>query len=104
MRLIRASLLCRPLQGNISINFVCAKTRVAPVKPISIPRLELQAAWLLAQLIRHVAGILKIKSRNILAFSDSKVVLSWIAKPPSNWTIFVRNRVARIIEIVPFEN
>lgn len=36
-------------------------------------------------------------------FTDSKVVLSWLAKPPSTWTIFVCNRVDKISEVLPFE-
>lgn len=89
--------------GNISVNLCYAKTRVAPIKSVSIPRLELQAAWLLAQLMCRTSRVLKVNPCNLYTFSDSKVVLAWLAKPPSTWTIFVRNRVAKIVELVPFE-
>lgn len=88
--------------GNISVKFCCAKTRVAPIKSVSIRRLELQAAWLLANLISRISRVLKVQPCNISVFSDSKVVLAWLAKPPSTWTIFVRNRVAKITELVSF--
>lgn len=87
--------------GNISVNFVCAKTRVAPLKTVSIPRLELQAAWLLTQLISRVSKVLNVSLANVRVFSDSKVTLAWLAKPPSTWSLFVRNRVAKIVESLP---
>ncbi len=85
-----------------SVRFVCAKTRVSPLKAVTIPKLELCAAVLLAELAHRVHKILKIKLSNVFAFSDSKVVISWLAKPPEMWKTHVENRVRRIINLVPF--
>ena len=53
------------------IALVSSKTRVAPIKPLSMPQLELNGAVLVAQLISTVHSALKIKVDKILCYSDS---------------------------------
>ncbi|XP_031333915.1 uncharacterized protein LOC116163923 [Photinus pyralis] len=88
--------------NNVTTNLICAKTRVAPLKKISIPRLELCSAVLLADLMSSVrksfAGSVPISS--IFAWSDSTVALTWIRSSPHKWTTFVSNRVSYIQEKV----
>lgn len=88
--------------GACSVHFCCAKTKVAPLRKLSIPRIELQAAVLLADLIKSVVLALEPFHRidNIFAWSDSTVALSWIKSCPSKWKTFVANRVSHIQEIV----
>ncbi|XP_011858940.1 PREDICTED: uncharacterized protein LOC105556458 [Vollenhovia emeryi] len=88
--------------GNISTNLVCSKTRVAPLKRLTIPRLELTAALMLARLIYHVQKALEMPDIPIFLWTDSSVTLSWISSHPSRWKDFIRNRVAAIQEITPF--
>ena len=80
-----------------------AKTRVAPLKRLTIPRLELMAAHTLAKLASYVISCLKrtIEINNVYLWSDSKVALSWIAKPSTQWKIFIRNRVQDIHDSGP---
>lgn len=84
-------------EGKINVSLFTAKTRVAPVKQVSIPRLELCGAVLLTKLLTEVATILNIKKQNLHAWTDSTVVLSWLNKHPSKWSVFVANRVAEIL-------
>ena len=82
----------------IKVSYLMAKTRVAPVKPVSIPRLELMAAHSLAKLVRYVLDALKTQRTidKVYLWSDSKIVLGWISKPSSSWKTFVKNRVQDI--------
>lgn len=81
---------------TVSCNLVTAKTKVAPVRITTIPRLELCGAILLSQLVSRCVQALSIDKIRIVAWCDSKIVLAWIATHPSKWTPFVANRVSDI--------
>ena len=91
-------------EGNIKVTLLVAKTRVAPLKCLSVPRLELCAALLGATLVEAVKEALldpRFPELNFLAWSDSRIVLSWLALPPEKWKTFVRNRFSKIQDIIP---
>lgn len=84
--------------GEAMVRLICAKTRVAPVKQISIPKLELCGAVLTAKLLHRISSNLKLSYSKVCLWTDSTVVLSWLTKPPIQWKPFVSNRVTTILE------
>ena len=87
--------------GCVHISLVIAKTRVAPIKRLTIPRLELCGAHLLSQLLRHCQVVLNLPSEDIFAWTDSTIVLNWLVGNPRRFKTFVGNRVSSIIDSVP---
>ena len=85
--------------------FLCAKTRIAPLKKTTIPRLELLSALLLSRLISSVSHALKpeINLDKVICHTDSQVALCWIQGQNREWRQFVQNRVMEIRTLVPFD-
>lgn len=79
-----------------AIKWVTAKAKVCPVEPVSIPRLELMAAVLGAQMTEKVRDSLAINGVLIRMWTDSMTVLWWIVGRERNLKLFVANRVMEI--------
>ena len=77
----------------ISTNLVLAKSKVAPLKTLTVPKLELCAAVLVSKLLTTVAKELNIPIEHIYAWSNSTITLSWIKTQPVRLKTFVANRV-----------
>lgn len=82
--------------GKLTVQLLCSKSRVAPIKTVTIPRLELCGAVLLAKLMRKVMTALKVSCNSVHYYSDSTIVLSWLQKSPSELKTFVATRVSTI--------
>ncbi|XP_055326358.1 uncharacterized protein LOC129580173, partial [Sitodiplosis mosellana] len=90
--------------GSIKCNLIASKTKVTPIRPLlTIPRLELCGAWLLAQLYEKTVTALSIEQYTTHAWTDSMITLSWLAAHPSKWSVIVANRVSQIHDILPFD-
>ena len=93
-------------RSHAKVFFWTSKTRVAPLKKISIPRLELLACLLLSKLIFNVDEALcgRLKIDRVICWSDSTVSFCWIRGKEKTWKAWVENRVIRIRKVVPRES
>lgn len=82
--------------GQISTSLVASKTKVSPVKPITIPRLELCGAQLLVNLLVSTKKALQLENVEYYLATDSTIVLAWLRKSPSELKTYVCNRVSFI--------
>lgn len=73
-----------------------AKHRVAPVKPVTTPRLELCAAALLGELTQTIKRAYGFDFVRTNCWTDSSIVLNWMVKDPTALKMFVHNRIQSI--------
>ncbi|XP_054708164.1 uncharacterized protein LOC129217958 [Uloborus diversus] len=82
-------------KSEVKITLMRAKARVAPLKKLSIPRLELMSCCIGARLAFAVSNALNLPDSKVTFWSDSTVALWWI-KEGGDWSVFVSNRVKEI--------
>ena len=83
---------------TVSCEFVIAKSRVAPVRQLTIPRLELQGALVAVRIVKAVQESLKTPINYVHYWTDSATVLQWINSKTCRFQAFVSNRINEILE------
>lgn len=86
------------LNGKVECNLLVTKSRIAPVKTVSIPRLELSAAELLSRLVREVLHSNEWQQIPYFLWTDSSIAYYWIKKEPCTLKTYAANRVSSIHE------
>lgn len=84
--------------GDIHISLIASKAKVAPLKIVSIPRLELQAAVPGNRLVQTAIEEHDFKPVRRYYWTDSRTVLAWIRNGPRVYKPFVAHRIAELAE------
>ena len=82
--------------GRVHCSFVMGKARVTPLKPVTIPRLELTAALLSVRISASLREELEYDHITEVFYTDSQVVLGYIKNDARRFHVFVANRVQQI--------
>ncbi len=85
-------------QGDVHCTFVSSKSRVAPLKQQSIPRLELTAATVAVRVHNMIIRELEIPIDDVFFWTDSQTVIKYICNETIRFRTFVANRLAVIRE------
>lgn len=87
--------------GSLTVKFVMGKCRVAPLKGLSVPRMELQAALLGSRLARSIkeAHRDQFQIDKTVFWTDSRTVLCWVRSTTGRFAQFVSTRGGEIMEI-----
>ena len=86
-------------QNEVHCTLLCGKSRVAPLKQITIPRAELQAAVLSAQMAYKLKAELRLELTKEVFWTDSKIVLGYIHNDARRFHVYVANRVQKIRDL-----
>ncbi|XP_065092160.1 uncharacterized protein LOC135713002 [Ochlerotatus camptorhynchus] len=87
---------CENALGVVKIRLLASKSKVAPLKRLTIARLELCACVLAAHLYHRIKESINVHVSASYFWSDSSVCIYWLRAPPSSWKTFVANRVSEI--------
>lgn len=90
--------------SQITCSFIFYKSRVVPLKAVSIPRLELCGALLLAELTSKVIASLPVPVEPTFYWTDSTIVLGWLRQCSRDFATFVPNLIGEIQRLTIIHN
>ena len=83
-------------EGHVSCSFLHGKARVAPLKTVTIPRLELTAAVMAVRIKKRVEKAMVLDTTSTFLWSDSMTVINYIRNKKTRFHTFVANRLKTI--------
>lgn len=83
--------------GKVTVSLAMAKSRIAPSKVKTIPRLELQAAVLSTEVSSYLNREMNVIKKTCY-FTDSQIVLAYLQNQSRRFHVYVANRVSKIQE------
>ncbi|XP_054724195.1 uncharacterized protein LOC129234242 [Uloborus diversus] len=86
-------------KGEVSTSFIMSKVRVAPLKKLTLPRLELLGVLVAAKLCKYLSGLFNNLSDRVILWRDSEICLCWIRGSFREWKQFVANRICLIQDL-----
>ena len=84
--------------GKVEVSLIMGKSRVSPLKPTTVPRLELTAATVSVKISAMLEEELKKLNLKAYYWVDNKIVLGYIMNDKRRYRIFVANRVKLVEE------
>ena len=87
---------CKYHNGAVTSRLIAAKSKVAPLTPMTVPRLELMGAILGLRLTQSLLTVLELPIQSVTFYSDSIGVLWWIRGRGKDFRPFVANRIGEI--------
>ncbi|XP_076839331.1 uncharacterized protein LOC143484479 [Brachyhypopomus gauderio] len=91
-------LLLENEQGEKHCAFLMGKSRVAPLKRVTIPRLELTAAVIAVKVDKMLHQELQVPLQQSVFWTDSTTVLRYVFSEAARFKTFVANRISLIRE------
>ena len=86
-------------EGKSEVALMYCKSKVAPIKKVTLPRLELQAAVLAAKMSKFIKEEINLPQIKTYLWTDSTTVLHWIKSTSRQYKTYVANRVQLVQEL-----